>query len=49
MNQDLLISHCEIRRSFHASSLTKLEDPSICIEKFRRSSHTHRKKLEDPT
>ena len=39
MNQDLLISHCEIRRSFHASSLTKLEDPPIYIEK----------KIEDPS
>ena len=37
MNQDLLIRHCEIRRSFYASSLTKLEDPPVYI-----------KKLEDP-
>ena len=49
MTQDLLISHCEIRRSFHASCLTKLEDPPIpiYIEKIRRFSHIHRKKLED--
>ena len=45
MNQDLLIRHCEIRRSFHASSLTKLEDPPVYIEKIRRSSHIHRKKI----
>ena len=50
MNQDLLISHCEIRRSFHASSLTKLEDPPIYIEKKLEDPPIYiRKKLEDPT
>ena len=50
MNQDLLISHCEIRRSFHASSLTKLEDPPIYIEKILEDPPVYiGKKIENPT